>query len=177
MDDVKYYAMFGSERVGPMSLDELRNLSITPNTPVWRTGMPDWANASTFPELASYFAPPQQSYPPYNQMAGQAPGPAYAAGGNSYYGQTQGNGPMPPRPDNYLVWSILVTILCCLVGGIVALVYSSKVNSCYDRGDYDGALKASSSARTWCIVSAIVGFVFSVGYTGAVMLGALGNLM
>lgn len=173
MDEVKYYAMLGSERVGPMSLDELRSRGITPQTPVWRTGMSDWANASTFPELASCFQPPQPSYPPYNQMPNSAPGPNYAAGG--YYGSYD-NSPMPPRPNNYLVWSILVTVLCCLVGGIVALVYSSKVNSCYDRGDYEGALSASNTARTWCIVSAIVGFLGSVIYTGFIFFGALGEL-
>lgn len=170
MDDKRYYAMMGSERVGPMSLDELRSLPLTPQTPVWRQGMANWANASTFPELGICFnSQPDPGYRAYNPP----PGPPYAAPGGGYGGnQSQ----MPPRPDNYLVWSILVTVLCCIAGGIVALVYSSKVNSCYDRGDYEGAVSASNTARTWCIVSAVVGFIGGCFYAGTFMIGALGNM-
>lgn len=162
MDENKYYAMFGSERRGPMSLEELRCSGITPSTPVWHPGMADWAEASALPELASFFAaakaapaygqqPPYQPYnqqPPYHQ-------PASNYGGNQGYG-------MPPCPNNYLVWSILVTILCCLVGGIVALVYSSKVQTLYQQGDYDGALRASNNAKNWCIGSAVVSVVANI---------------
>lgn len=173
MEENKYYAMIGGDRIGPMGIDELRNLGITPQTPVWRPGMVDWASASTLPELASCFGPQQPPYQPYGQQQ-----PPYGYNGAPYYSNNpQGQEPMPPRPDNYLVWSIVVTILCCLVGGIVALVYSSKVNSAYDRGDYNEALKASSSAKTWCIVSAVVGLVGNSLYAGAIFLGALGNIL
>ena len=177
MEDVKYFAMLGSQRVGPMTLDELKTIGLTPVTPVWRTGMADWAQASTLPELASCFGPAAApSYPPYNSnypYNNQSPKADYGSG---YY-NPQESGQMPPRPDTYLVWSIVVTVLCCLVGGIVALVYSSKVNSCYDRGDYEGALSASNTARTWCIISAVVGFVFSTAYVGVTAFGLLGNLL
>lgn len=179
MDDVKYFAMLGSQRVGPMTLDELKTIGLTPVTPVWRTGMADWAQASTLPELASCFGP-APSYPPYNgsyPYGNQSARTDYGnTPGNGYY-NPQESGQMPQRPDTYLVWSIVVTVLCCLVGGIVALVYSSKVNSCYDRGDYEGALSASNSARTWCIISAVVGFVSSMAYVGMTAFGLLGNLL
>ena len=32
-------------------------------------------------------------------------------------------------PDNKLVWSILVTLFCCLPFGIVAIIKSAEVNS------------------------------------------------
>jgi len=155
MEENKYYAMFGSERRGPMSLDELRRAGITPSTPVWHPGMADWAEASTLPELSACFAAPQPPYgqqPPYQPYNQQPPYQQPAAG----YGGNQGYG-MPPCPNNYLVWSILVTVLCCLVGGIVALVYSSKVQTLYQQGDYDGALRASNNAKNWCIGSAVAG--------------------
>ena len=34
MEDVKYFAMLGSQRVGPMTLDELKTIGLTPVTPV-----------------------------------------------------------------------------------------------------------------------------------------------
>ena len=52
----------------------------------------------------------------------------------------------PMRPKNWLVESILVTILCCLPFGIAGIVFASQVNSKYDTGDFDGALKASKEA-------------------------------
>ena len=32
------------------------------------------------------------------------------------------------EPENYLVWAILCTVLCCLPIGIVSIVYSTKVS-------------------------------------------------
>src|SRR5690606_14587474 len=74
--------------------------------------------------------------------------------------------PPPPPPQNtvpvhepipnHLAWSIIATVLatclCCPLGlvGIVAIVFSSKVNSLLDRGDIDGARRASATAKTWC---------------------------
>ena len=37
--------------------------------------------------------------------------------------------PMEPKPDNYLVWSILATLFCCLIPGIVAIVYAAQVDT------------------------------------------------
>ena len=59
--------------------------------------------------------------------------------------------PQPPmsKPDNFLVWSILATIFCCIPFGIVAIVKSSKVDKLWYSGDYEGAQDAANSARTW----------------------------
>jgi uncharacterized membrane protein YvbJ len=70
----------------------------------------------------------------------------------------------------YMVPAILVTLFCCLVGGIVALVYASQVNTKLLIGDYDGAVKASNSAKTWCWVSFAVGLVSTALYF-LIMLG------
>lgn len=184
MEDSKYYAMFGSERRGPMTLDELRRCGITPTTPVWCPGMADWANASTLPELAGCFGPqqppqsPQNAYQPYNQPQNQPQNQPYGQQNAYNQGYSQGgNNNMPPCPDNYLVWAIIVTVLCCLVGGIVALVYSSKVQTLYSQGDYEGALRASNNAKNWCIGSAVVGLVGSLLYGGLIFAGALSEIM
>ena len=55
---------------------------------------------------------------------------------------------------NHLAWAIvstvLATCLCCPLGlvGIVAIVFSSKVNSLLAQGDIAGAQRASASAKT-----------------------------
>ncbi|RZS90439.1 CD225/dispanin family protein [Aquimarina brevivitae] len=70
----------------------------------------------------------------------------------------------PPRPNNYLALSIISTILCCLVTGIVSIIYSTQVNTKYDAGDYAGAEQASKNAKTWALVGIIAGAVIILGY-------------
>ncbi|MCL7715365.1 CD225/dispanin family protein [Stenotrophomonas mori] len=74
---------------------------------------------------------------------------------------------------NHLAWSIIATVLatclCCPLGlvGIVAIVFSSKVNSLLAQGDLEGAQRASNTAKTWCWVAtglAIVGLLFNLVY-------------
>lgn len=75
----------------------------------------------------------------------------------------QSSARLPPLPaasvPNYLVWSILATLCCCVPGGIVAIVYSSQVNSKLAAGDHFGAQAASDNARLWCWISFGVGLV------------------
>jgi hypothetical protein len=63
------------------------------------------------------------------------------------------------EPDNYLVWAILSTVLCCLPLGIVSIVYSTKVSGLWAQGRYGEAQAASSNAKKWAIISAVVGVV------------------
>ena len=66
---------------------------------------------------------------------------------------------------NHLAWAIVSTILatclCCPLGllGIVAIVFSSKVNNLLLQGDIDGARRASDTARTWCIVTSVLAVI------------------
>ena len=64
-------------------------------------------------------------------------------------------------PDNYLVWAILCTLLCCLPFGIVSIVKATQVEKLWLAGDKMGARKASDDAKKWAIISAVVG---AVGY-------------
>ncbi len=83
----------------------------------------------------------------------------------------------PPAPGiagnvpNYLAWSIvstvLATCLCCPLGlvGIVAIVFSNKVNTLLRQGDIAGAQRASATAKTWCWVAtalAIIGLLINI---------------
>jgi hypothetical protein len=50
---------------------------------------------------------------------------------------------------NYLVQSILVTVCCCLIPGIVAIVYAAQVNGYLRAGDLEGAKRCSRLAYIW----------------------------
>jgi hypothetical protein len=75
--------------------------------------------------------------------------------------------PLPPAPPavaiaDYLVFSILITLFCCLPLGIVGIVFASKANSLKARGDYAAALAASNTAKTWCWIGFGVGLALLV---------------
>lgn len=81
-----------------------------------------------------------------------------------------------PRPQNYLVFAILTTVLCCLPAGVVSIVYAAKVNGLYAEGKYDEAESASKNAKTWAIVSAVLALIVFVIYIvfGAAMFASGG---
>lgn len=69
-----------------------------------------------------------------------------------------------PAIDNYLIPAVLVTLCCCLPGGIVAIVYAAQVNSKAAAGDIAGAMEASRKAKLWTWISAGAGIVISLIY-------------
>lgn len=66
------------------------------------------------------------------------------------------------EPDNYLVWAILTTVMCCLPFGIVSIVYSTKVSGLWAQGRYAEAQAASANAKKWAIIGAVAGAVVAV---------------
>lgn len=67
-------------------------------------------------------------------------------------------------PQTYLLWSVIMTVLCCLPAGIVAIVFSSQVTSKFYAGDLDGARRASDRAQIWIIVSFVLGVLANTLY-------------
>lgn len=60
---------------------------------------------------------------------------------------------------NYLAFAILVTIFCCCIFGIPAIVFAAQVNGKVAAGDIEGAMKSSRMAKIWCWVAIGVGLV------------------
>ena len=87
---------------------------------------------------------------------------------------------MPPGPpvqvDNYLVFAILATVLCCLPAGIPAIVYASQVNSKLQGGDIAGAQAASKNAKMWCLISLGLFFAGIGLYVVLIMIGIAGGV-
>ena len=83
----------------------------------------------------------------------------------------------PPgqAPNNHLVWSILVTLFCCLPFGIVAIVKSSQVNGLWAQGRYAEAQASADSARKWVIWSVVVGLVVGIIYAIFAIAGGMAN--
>src|SRR5216684_9034225 len=78
--------------------------------------------------------------------------------------------------QNYLVFAILTTVLCCLPAGIPAIVYAAQVNGKLQAGDIAGAQLASKNAKMWCWISASAGLAVGVIWGILIAIGALSNL-
>jgi hypothetical protein len=92
--------------------------------------------------------------------------------------QTYTGEPIP----NYLWQSIVCTVLglmCCLSlpFGIVAIVFSTQVNSKLAYGDIAGAKDSSNKAKIFCWVSIGIFGVIGVVYMLFIILGVAGSLI
>ncbi len=121
---------------------------------IWKEGMADWLPLNQVPEFsvavpsAPQFGAPMSQPSPYNNA-------------------------MRPKIPNYLWQSIVVTLLCCLPFGIVAIIFAAKVDGLVAAGDYAGAEAASKSARLWVNLSAgsvliLIVIVIVINVIGAV---------
>ena len=77
------------------------------------------------------------------------------------------------RPNNYLLWAILVTIFCCIPLGVVGIVYALKVDSAWDAGLYGTAEEYSKKAKNWTLWGAIISVLIYIIYI-VVIVGLLG---
>lgn len=82
---------------------------------------------------------------------------------------------MPPKPDNYLIWSVLVTLFCCLPLGIVAIIKSTSVDSAYNAGNHEAAQAAAADAKKWCIIGAVCGAIAGVLYGLLAVVGVIAS--
>jgi len=83
----------------------------------------------------------------------------------------------PPKVQNYLVPSILVTVCCCVPAGIVAIVFAAQVNSKLGAGDISGAQDSARLARMWTWIAFGCGVLAAITYAILfTMGGVLGNM-
>ena len=147
----EYYILIGTEQQGPLSTEDLRG-RVTPQTYVWREGLPDWIRAGDLPELSGLLVP-EGAVPPPTQ------------------GQTVGT-----KPKDYLVESILVTLFCCMVFGILGIVYSVQANSAFSSGNITAANEFSAKAKQWVTYGFGCGIAVVGIYAILALKGALSSI-
>ncbi|MDE6842426.1 MAG: CD225/dispanin family protein [Muribaculaceae bacterium] len=91
-------------------------------------------------------------------------GGAYAANLNLQQNSQKLPQDVPPMPPNYLLWSVLALVFCCMIPAIVAVIFSAQVSSRYYRGDIEGSRRASRMAEIWIIVSFVLGVLSATLY-------------
>ena len=130
----------------------------------------EWADA-----LKIQFTPPKSpTTPPEVPMqrvtdASETPKFQFRYPGDTHH-QSQ-NTIREPMPSTWLIWSVLVTVFCCFIPGIIAIIYSSQVSSRYYAGDVEGAKRASRTAEIWIIVTVFLGVLAATLYVTFVLMG------
>lgn len=66
-------------------------------------------------------------------------------------------------PVSY-VGPVLTTVCCCLVGGLVSILYAANANTKGAAGDLAGAQRAAKLSKTWMIVSMVLGILIGLAY-------------
>lgn len=199
-----FFVVLNGVVTGPLTgLEEVFKYNITPDTPVWYDGLPDWQPAIMTPLTRQIFTPGSEFHrfliekqsgadvetspipentptaipednseiPPEipaadDEVPPVIPAQQFAGAGSQ---QAQYMGAMPQQamtpngskqPSSYLVWSIVITFLCNLLCGVVAIIYSLKVKSKLRAGNIEGAKRCSERAQWWIASSIVVGLVF-----------------
>ena len=84
-----------------------------------------------------------------------------------------------PTVPNYLVLSI-ISALCCMPLGVVAIIFAAQVNNKVAAGDMAGALESSKKAKMFAIIALGLGLlailVYIVWIVLIVGLSAAGNM-
>ncbi|XP_068925701.1 proline rich transmembrane protein 1B [Petaurus breviceps papuanus] len=113
---------------------------------------------------------PTPLYPPASSSPSLYPSPSLSSGAFPY---TIYNSPMNnmsaamdrrPLPKDYMVESVLVTLFCCLITGVIAIVYSHETRAALSRGDLAQAEQASKKARSLVLFSLLFGVFVSTSW-------------
>ena len=92
-----------------------------------------------------------------------------------------------PTHSNRMAMSIICTLFCCLIGGIIAIVNSSKSNNLYNSAmlSNDDSMKqnlyyqseaSNKTAKTWIIISLICGVIYVIVLIILAAIGVLADL-
>ena len=149
---MKIWVILNGVQQGPYNEAQLPELPLTPDTPVWYDGLPQWTPAAAAPATAPRFsdgadddATPEAATPSSEPQtrAQRQPSPA----------------PTPqidePCPKTFLAWSIVLTICCCTPVSVAAIFTSAFVSRNYRNGDLRAAQRMSEVTE-WLVIIAIV---------------------
>lgn len=155
---MKYYIAVNNQPQGPFEISELSQMCITPDTLLWCEGMNNWHPAKEIAEINSALfnpaIPPIYNAQKFNSQQQGTPTPP----------TTHSTPPIMPKPKTWLVESILCTVFCCQIFGIIAIIMSALAESAWSRKDYAETEAKAKQARTWVLVSFIIGILQVIGW-------------
>ena len=83
----------------------------------------------------------------------------------------------PLKPNNWLWQSIVATLFCCNVLGIVGIVYAAKVDVLYYNNQYSEAERNAKNAKKWTLIAFILGLISIISWTIMMSTGNMPNYL
>ena len=181
----KYWVNIDGIQSGPISRDELADMDFNPEvTYVWHQELDDWHRIDQLSEFADIVAgksvqqsvtpPPIPSEPempivppvppvPLEPLEPEEPVvPPVPSEPEAFIVPSVPPVPAPSEaeaPTN-LVWAVIVTVMCCQITGIIAIVYGAMTSTANSAGNYEKARHYSDIAQIWVMVSIALGLVY-----------------
>lgn len=164
-----------------MSLEQLSQMGVDETAYVWHSGLADWVRITNVPELKEMLegnqatvqdetvpelpaeeaeAINEEEVPSLDNVIESNVQPPYMASGYATPVPQQ-PAPMPAEqevpecPPTNLVWSIIVTLLCCTPAGIVGIVFAFLTKKHYRQGNYKKAQRMSDYGA-WAVIASII---------------------
>lgn len=93
----------------------------------------------------------QQAYTPSNQQT------------NNYHQPTGKTPSQQPdkKPATYLIWSILLTVMCCNPIGIIPIITGTQVTSQFKNYNFEGARKCSELTEWWLMITIVTSLMLA----------------
>lgn len=154
MEKEYYYIDEHGEQFGPYSLEIFRLLPLRRQSLVWHTGMGEWAAADTMEELKGFLR---------EESPGPDTGDLQEESGEPILTDAQKNQPDRPMPKTWMTESILLTLLCSIIG-LIPFFHAMQVRNLYQTGDYEGAERESATAKKWFYIALAIGLVVDAVY-------------
>lgn len=92
-----------------------------------------------------------------------APQAGVPQGSQHYYRPGYGSAPSysgpVPNTGASIGLAIFSMVCCCLIGGVISLIYAIQANSAVAQGNYADAARLDATARTWAYWSLALGFI------------------
>ena len=183
----KYWVNIDGVQSGPISRDELADMDFNPEvTYVWHQELDDWHRIDQLSEFADIVAgksvqqsvtpPPIPSepempvvppVPPVPSEPEEPVVPPVPSEPEIPPMLEPSAPPVPPVPapseaevPTNLVWAVIVTVMCCQITGIIAIVYGAMTSTANSAGNYEKARHYSDIAQIWVMVSIALGLVY-----------------
>lgn len=157
MDKEYYYIDDNGEQFGPYTLEIFRLLPLRSRSYVWSTGMEEWVTAGEMKELDG-LTRKSESTPDIRKDIAE---PELFTEGTAP--ATEDSVSAEPMPKTWLTESILLTLLCSVIG-LIPFFHGMQVRSLYRMGDYEGAARESATAKKWLFIAAAIGLVVDALY-------------
>ncbi len=153
---------------GPFEVQQLRGMAasgqLSASGKLCAEGSQSWVSASSVLDDPSGAAPPPMTPPVSPPATTFVPPPGSAA--------PPAGAPWTPLS---LAWPVVITLFCCLIGGIVSIIYTSQANTKALQGNFAGAQADAKTAKTWMTISVITGVIGAVLYFLLVIVAAIAD--